>query len=115
VAELRRLGERQAIGVEGLLPRRLYRYEMALDQVLDLTSEEIRASVGIGLEVLTGGDWTTCQELGAVAHALGVTGINSPSATGVGDVLVVFLQNVGLGLLEPQLVEEWHSVDELQA
>jgi hypothetical protein len=26
VAELKRLGERQAIGAEGLLPRRLYRY-----------------------------------------------------------------------------------------
>jgi RES domain-containing protein len=115
VAELRRLGERQAIGVEGLLPRRLYRYEMDLDQVLDLTSDEVRAHVGIGLEFLTGPDWTTCQELGTMAHALGVMGINSPSATGVGDVLVVFLENVGLGILEPQLVEEWHSVDELRA
>ena len=34
VAELKRLGERQALGVEGLLPRALYRYEIELDRIL---------------------------------------------------------------------------------
>ena len=113
VAELKRFGERQAIGVEGLLPRRLYRYEIALDRVLDLTNGEVRDQVGLGLDVLTGADWTTCRELGVAAHALGVKGINSPSATGVGDVLAVFVQHLGLGRLEPECVEEWHSLDQL--
>ncbi len=45
VAELRRLGERQAIRVEGLLPRVLYRYEIELDRVLDLTDGEVRSQV----------------------------------------------------------------------
>ena len=113
VAELERLGARQAIGVDGLLPRSLYRYEISLARVLDLTSDEVRTDVGIGLDVLTGPDWTTCQELGSTAHSLGVQGISSPSATGVGDVLAVFVQHIGLGRIEPRLVEEWRSGDDL--
>lgn len=113
VAELRRFGERQAIGVEGLLPRVLYRYEISLDRVLDLTDDQTRLQIGLGLDVLTGPDWATCQELGAALHALGAQGINSPSATGVGQVLAVFVQQVGLGRLEPHFAEEWHSVDQL--
>ncbi len=71
VAELQRLGQRQAIGVEGLLPRVLYRYEIALDRVLDLTDDQVCTHVGLGQDVLTGPDWTTCQELGSTLHALG--------------------------------------------
>jgi len=111
VAELMRLGERQAIGVEGLLPRVLYRYEIELDRVLDLTDGEVRSQVGIGADVLTGRDWTACEDLGVAAHALGANGINSPSATGVGEVLAVFVQHVGLGRLEAHLIEEWRSLD----
>jgi RES domain-containing protein len=110
---LRRFGERQAIGVEGLLPRTLYRYEIALDRVLDLTQDEVRAGVGLGSDVLTGPDWTACQELGLTLHALGAQAISSPSATGVGEVLAVFVQQIGLGRLEPQVAEEWGSVDQL--
>jgi RES domain-containing protein len=113
VAELKRLGERQPIGMEGLLPRALYHYQVALDRILDLTDCDLRAQVGVGLDVLTGPDWSACQELGSTAHALGAQGINSPSATGVGDVLAVFVQHIGLGRLEPELVEEWRSVEDL--
>jgi RES domain-containing protein len=113
VAELRRLGERQAIGVEGLLPRTLYRYEVTLERVLDLTDDEVRHQVGLSLDVLTGPDWTGCQELGATVHTLGAQGINSPSATGVGQVLAVFVQHMGLGRLEPQLAEEWQALNQI--
>lgn len=114
VAELQRFGERQAIGVEGLLPRHLYRYEIHLDRVLDLTDAGVRSEVGLGLEVLTGPDWATCQDLGATAHALGAQAVLSPSAAGVDDVLAVFVQHIGLGSVEPKLVEEWHTVADLE-
>ncbi len=113
VGELRRFGARQAIGIEGLLPRKLYRYDLALDRILDLTSGEVRAQGGLGLDVLTGPDWTACQELGNTVHSLGAQGISSPSATGVGDILAVFVQQVGLGRLVPQLTEKWHSARQL--
>lgn len=115
VAELKRFGERLPIGVEGLLPRMLHRYEIALYGVLYLTNDEVRAQVGLGLDVLTGPDWTTCQELGTVVNALGVQGVSTPSATGVGDVLAVFVQHIGLGRFEPQLNEEWHSLDQVDS
>jgi RES domain-containing protein len=98
---------------EGLLPRVLYRYEIELDRVFDLTDGEVRARVGLGMDVLTGPDWTGCQDLGVVAHTLGASGTNSPSATGVGDVFAVFVQHSRRGGLEPHLVEEWRSVDQV--
>ncbi len=113
VAELRRLGERQSIGVEGLLPRTLYRYEIALDRILDLTDDVVRAQVGLGPDILTNPDWSSCQELGSTLHALGAQGVTSASATGVGEVLAVFIQRIGLGRLEAHLAEEWRSVDQV--
>lgn len=110
VAELQRLGDRHAVGAEGLLPRQLYRYDIRLERVLDLTDAEVRSEVGVGLEVLTGPDWTACQELGATTHALSGQAILSPSAAGVDDVLAVFVQHIGLGTVAPKLVEEWHNV-----
>ena len=44
-----------------------------------------------------GPDWTACQELGDVAQALGIQAIEGPSATGVDEVLAVFVQNLGAG------------------
>jgi RES domain-containing protein len=114
VAELHRFGERQASGVEGLLPRHLYRYDILLDRELDLTDVGVRGEVGLGLEVLTGPDWAACQDLGATAHALGVQAVLSPSAAGVDDVLAVFVQHIGLGTVEPMLVEEWQTVADLE-
>ncbi|MGH9127634.1 MAG: hypothetical protein ACRDY2_01395 [Acidimicrobiales bacterium] len=110
---MRRLGERQVVGLEGLLPRHLYRYDLALDRVLDPTDEEGRANGGIGLDSLIGRDWAICQEFGATAHALGVQAIISPSATGVDTVLALFLQHLGLGTVDPHLVEEWGTVGDL--
>jgi RES domain-containing protein len=113
IAELQRLGERQVIGVEGLLPRALYRYEIALDRVLDLTDNEVRAEVGLRLDMLTGPDWTACQKLGSTLYAVGAQAVSSPSATGIGAVLAVFVQQIGVGRVEPRLAEEWHSVDQI--
>jgi RES domain-containing protein len=87
----------------------LYRYEIALERVLDLTDNDVRTQVGISPDILTGPDWMVCQELGSVLHTIGAQAVNSPSATGVGAILAVFAQQIGLDRLEPQFVEEWHS------
>lgn len=113
VAELRRLGDRQRIGLEGLLPRCLYRFEVVLERVLVLTDEPTRQQAGLGLDAITGPDWSECQNLGVVAHALAIQAIECPSATGVDEVLAVFLQNLGVGRLDPGLAEEWDSVADL--
>lgn len=82
--------------------------------MLDLADAGVRSEVGLGLEVLTGPDWTACQELGATAHALGVQAILSPSAAGVDDVLALFVQHIGLGTVEPTRVEEWHTMADVE-
>ena len=82
--------------------------------MLDLTDAGARSEVGLGLEVLRGPDWAACQDLGATAHALGVQAVLSPSAAGVDDVLAVFVQHIGLGTVEPTLVEEWHVLADLE-
>jgi RES domain-containing protein len=109
VAELRRLGERQAIGMAGLLPRVLWRYEVDLEGVLDLADPDRRDELGLGFDVLVGPEWTSCQRIGAAAYEAGVCALRTPSATGVGIVLALFLPHVGPDRVKAHLAEEWSS------
>lgn len=113
VAELRLRGERLVIGVEGLLPRALYRYDVSLDQVLDLTSSETLDHLGITTAQIVGADVTIPCQIGESAHATGSQAIRAPSATGVDEVLAIFPELLGSGRLLPELLERWESVDDL--
>jgi RES domain-containing protein len=113
IAELRRLGQRQSIGMQALMPRHVYYYRITLDSVLDLTDESTRARAQIGFEALISPDWSACQDLGKRAYQTSVQGILSPSATGVDDVLALFIDSLGSSVLEPRLVEEWRTIDDL--
>lgn len=113
VAELHLLGRRQMVGVEGLLPRVLYRYETSLDRVLDLTSEATLEHLGITEQQVIGSDLTTPRQIGESAHATGSQAVKAPSATGVDQVIAVFPQSLGSGRLLPELLERWESVDDL--
>lgn len=113
VSELERLGTLQGIGVEGLFPRDLYAYDISLERVLDATNPAVRRGIGIDLDLLVAPEWTICQEIGTVFHALGAQGILSPSATGVGEVLALFIQNLGMGHVESSFVERWTSKADL--
>jgi RES domain-containing protein len=114
VAELRRLGQGTVIGVEGLLPRALYEYQVRLDRVLDLTSPEVVAPLGLSAAVLTSSDWTVCRDVGEAAHAAGFQAITSPSATGVDEVLAVFPASLGGDHhLLADLAEEWSTIGDL--
>jgi RES domain-containing protein len=112
-AELRLRGERLVIGVEGLLPRVLYRYDVSLDQVLDLTSGETLDHLGITTAQIIGADLTIPRQIGESAHATGSQAIRAPSATGVDEVLAMFPELLGSGRLLPELLERWGSVDDL--
>ena len=113
VAELRRLGHRQVIGLAGLLPRTLYRFEIRLDRVLDLGADAVLASLGVDQSLVVGSDWALPQEIGEAAHATGWQAILSPSATGVDRVLAVFPQNLGSGLITAHAVENWEQPEDL--
>ena len=113
VAELRLLGRRQMVGVAGLLPRVLYRYETSLDRVLDLTSEANLEHLGITEQQVTGSDLAIPRQIGESAHATGSQAIKAPSATGVDQVIAVFSESLGSGRLLPELLERWESTDDL--
>ncbi|MEX1163944.1 MAG: RES family NAD+ phosphorylase [Nitriliruptor sp.] len=113
VAELTRQGTRHVVGVEGLLPRVLYRYELDLHRVLDLTDAATRTHLCITKDELVADDWRVCQQLGTEAHAVGDQGIRTYSATGVDTVLVVFPELLGGSLIEAELVERWDDLADL--
>lgn len=113
VAELRQLGRRQIIGVEGLLPRVLYRYEISLDRVLDLTSSVTLQHLEITAQQVTGADLAIPRQIGEAAHATGIQAVKAPSATGVDEVIAVFPELLGSGHLIPELLERWDSTEDL--
>lgn len=113
VAELTRQGLRHVVGVEGLLPRVLYRYDLDLSRVVDMTDVAVREHVGVSRADLVGDDWSLCQQIGTEAHAHGDQAIRSFSATGVDTVLVVFPELLGNGLVQIEQLERWDAVDDL--
>lgn len=96
VSEFYRLAARQGRSPEDFLPRRMYRYEVALSAVLDLRDPAARASVELGEAELRANDAAKCQQVGEAAHYLGLEGILAPSATGKGKgtVLAVFFDRL---------------------
>ncbi|HEX2403089.1 MAG TPA: RES family NAD+ phosphorylase [Acidimicrobiia bacterium] len=113
VAELNHLGQRQLIGVEGLLPRVLYRCEISLDHVLDLTSEAVIEFLGFTEQQVIGSDLSIPRQIGELAHATGSQAIQAPSATGVDQILAVVPDLLGSGRLLPEILEHWDSTEDL--
>lgn len=113
VAKFLRAGNRLAIGPEGLLPRQLFKYEVGLQRVLDLTDTSMLEELGVAVADLLGEDLSLTRSIGETAHALGLQGIRSRSATEQNDVLAVFLENLGLATLVPVLQEAWERIDDL--
>jgi len=99
-AELQRLAERQVVGLNGLLPRRLVQFEVELHTAIDLCERSTRDHLGVTFSDLVNEDRTICRAIGVAAHARGVQGLLSPSATGVDVVLALFPENLGSGRLE---------------
>ena len=113
VAEFLRAGSRLAIGPEGLLPRQLFRYEVGLDRIVDLTDASILEQLGFAAADLVFEDLSSTRSIGEAAHALGIQAIRSRSATEQDHVLAVFIENLGLGTLVPTLEETWETIDDL--
>ncbi|HZA40872.1 MAG TPA: RES family NAD+ phosphorylase [Actinomycetota bacterium] len=113
VAEFLRAGNRHAIGPEGLLPRQLFRYEVGLDRIVDLTDASMLEQLGLAVPDLVGEDLSLTRSIGEAAHALGIQSIRSRSATEQDDVLAVFLENLGSGTLVANLEETWETIDDL--
>lgn len=94
VREFYRFAERQGRDPEDFLPRRLYRYDIALAALLDLRDPATRTALQLSDPELCSNDAAKCQQIGESAHHLGLEGILAPSATGEGVVLAVFFDRL---------------------
>lgn len=112
-AELDRAAAQQGLAVDDLLPREVYRIELALDRVLDLRSEDVLDQLGVEFDDLLGRDLNEPRRIGALAHELGIQALILPSATGVGQVIAVFVRNIGTGTVQPHLDHVWTRHEDL--
>lgn len=112
--EFRRMAEKAGLPLEGFLPRRLHRYRVDVRNLVDLRSEAALADVGLTLARVQADDPTHCRAVGAAAHQLGSEGILAPSATGIGEVLVIFGDRLGPdSRIDPIDFTDWDGPPEL--
>lgn len=92
-AEFRRMAERQGLSISQFLPRRIYRLEVELQAVVDLTGATALPPALAEADFL-GEDLSTTQAVGEAAQYLGREAILAPSAAGPGLVLAVFIDRL---------------------
>jgi RES domain-containing protein len=108
IAEFYRLAERQGMEPASLLPRRLYRYNVRLGAVLDLTDDLAREAVRLDSSDLAADDPSKCQAVGDAAHYAGFEAVRAASAAGPGTVLAVFMDQLKPeSFVEPIDFIEW--------
>ncbi len=77
-------------------PRLVLTCLVSVTEILDLRYEEARRGVGLSDSDLTSpvGEYGSCHDVARVAHQLGLHGIISPAATGLGETLALFEQHL---------------------
>ena len=99
VAEFRRMARGQGRGMASFLPRDLHVIRCLALETLDLSDRGARRDVGITLRDISSRDWAVCQEVGGTVAYLGFQAVLAPSASGAGNVLAVYEQNLRRGQL----------------
>lgn len=92
-AEFRRMADRQGLEPAQFLPRRIYKLEVELQAVTDLTRSSLPPQALANLD-LSSDDLTATQAVGEAAQYLGREAILAPSAAGEGNVLAVFIDRL---------------------
>lgn len=90
VAEFRRMAEGQGRGIASLLPRDVHQVALDNVRVVDLTAPGALHAVGLSSDDVAASDWSKCQQVGEAVALAGYAGLQAPSATGIGNVIVLF-------------------------
>lgn len=79
-----------------ILERRIITCAVDVPGVLDLRPEAVRTKLGLSDDILASevGDYGPCQQIGAAAHQLRVSGLLAPAATELGETLALFPTNL---------------------
>lgn len=82
----------EGMTAERVRSRRLVRAEVEVRDILDLRSAKAQLAVGLSDAALSSGvgDYDACQQIGHVAHQLGIHGVLAPAATRLGETLALF-------------------------
>lgn len=105
--EFRRMARRSGRAPGEFVPRRLYRIHLDLHAVLDLTGSGKLPGSLAELD-FQADDLALTQAIGEAAQYLGREAIRAPSATGIGQILAVFIDRLQPGsLLEPKDFKTW--------
>lgn len=115
VAELTRQAMQQGLQPGDLLPRQLWRLEVDLVSILDLTDDDTLSHLGVSLDSVLSDNLEVSRPLGEAAYEHQYQAIRSPSATGVDIVIAVFPENLGTSILDSTLVETWELPVHLNA
>lgn len=104
------MAQRNGRTPQDFVPRRLYRYDVELETVLDLRSAAALGTVGLSRDDLTSDDLRACQAVGEAAQYLGREGIQASSATGNGEILAVFVDRLQPGsTVDAAAFEVWEA------
>lgn len=110
VDEFERLAHRQRRDPGDFLPRAFYRYDLVLQNVLDLRDAEALEAIGLSAAELASDQLAACQRVGHAAHDAGREGILAPSAAGDGTVFALFLDGMQpRSTIAPTRMELWES------
>lgn len=110
-AELERAARRAGLRVDDLLPRRLVEYEVRLQRVLDLTTDEASARLNLTGVQLISEDRSVTEPIGDAAHYVGFEAILAPSAARPSAAtLAIFVARLSsASSIEVVAVQDWNE------
>ncbi len=113
VEAYRHLVEDTGIPASSVKPRIAYTVPVSVTRILDLTNSSGMEAVGLNASDLQSevGAYATCQAVAAAAHQLRLHGILAPAATGLGQTLALFRQNLPAAELPvPSAQTQWDQL-----
>jgi RES domain-containing protein len=112
-AEFMRTTQRHPLGPAAFLPRSLYRYDVQLTAVLDLTDDRTLEHLELGRDALIDDDVTLPRHIGEIAHQFGYQAVRNASAAGVDDVVAILIENLRTGVLAPSVEATWNTLEDV--
>jgi RES domain-containing protein len=105
IEELRRRAARDGTSLTAMHPRSIFALRIDLHAMVDLTGQNGLVAWGLTSSDLESDDFTRCQEVTAQAAQRGAEGVRWASATGRGQSLAIFIEQ----LLPGSIVEIAHE------
>lgn len=97
IGELRRRAARDGISLADMHPRSIFVLDLLLHEIVDLTESAHLEGWGLTASDLLNDDMVRCREVAGIAARLGVEAIRWASATGAGQSLAVFVDQLRPG------------------